>query len=258
MKPFRKNMFEGELAEFYDLMRQYRNYDLECSFADEIIHSRCPNAKDVLDIFCGTGEHAFRMAQRGYAMTGVDASQDMIAVAQAKNDTARVSVSYQCSDITDLEAAGQYDAAYCLGYTFLYMLSHTDVRSFFEIVHNALVPGGVFLVDFINGWSLMGGSGGDKRFHQSEGVRILQLEQLEVRKQERLLHIDYCYLIDRDDGHVKTVFSEEDLRIFFDDEVQSLLSASGFRNVKSYGDYSVTDSESTDPPNIIIEVGQKA
>ncbi len=55
VRPFKKNMFEDELAEFYDLMRRYRNYDLECSFADGIIRSRCPNAKNVLDIFCGTG-----------------------------------------------------------------------------------------------------------------------------------------------------------------------------------------------------------
>ncbi len=258
MKPFKKNMFEDELAEFYDLMRRYRNYDLECSFADEIIQSRCPNAKNILDIFCGTGEHALRMAQRGYVVTGVDASQDMIAVAQGKNDTARVPVNYQCSDIAALEAAGQYDAAYCLGYTFLYMLSHTDVRNFFEMVHNALVPGGVFLVDFINGWSLMDGPGRDKRFHQSEEVRILQLEEVEVRKQQRLLHVEYCYLIDRDDGRIKTVFSEEDLRIFFDDEVQSLMAACGFSDVKSYGDYSAIDSESTDISRIIIAVGQKA
>ena len=115
MEPFNKNMFEDELAEFYDLMRQYRNYDLECSFADATIRRARPYASRVLDIFCGTGEHALRMAQRGYAVTGIDASQDMLAVAQAKCEAAQVSVDYQRTDIFDFVHASQYDAAYCLG-----------------------------------------------------------------------------------------------------------------------------------------------
>ena len=73
MKPFTRNMFENELAEFYDLMRQYRNYESECDFADSVIKKRFPKANSVLDVFCGTGEHAIKMARRGYAVTGIDA-----------------------------------------------------------------------------------------------------------------------------------------------------------------------------------------
>ena len=257
MKPFTRNMFESELAEFYDLMRQYRNYESECDFANNIIQKHFPKAKDVLDTFCGTGEHAIKMAQRGYSVTGIDASQDMINIAEEKTDKAGLSVNYQCTDVRDYKPTEKYDAAYCLGYTFLYMLTHSSVIEFFKSIHNVLVPGGVFLVDFINGWSLIKGSDRDRYFYQHDEVKISQFEQLTVNKRERLIHIEYCYLVDRNDGRVKTIFAEEDLRIFFNDEVQTLLGISGFKNIQSFGDYAIVDEKSIDIPDIVIVVGQK-
>ena len=257
MKPFAKNIFESELAEYYDLMRQYRDYDSECEFADNIIQKRYPNAKNVLDIFCGTGEHAIRMAQRGYTVTGIDASQDMINVAKEKTNRAGVSINYQCTDINNLKSANKYDAAYCLGYTFLYMLTHADALDFFKVIHNALTPEGVFLLDFINGWSLIKEFTQDKYFYQNEKVKISQFEQPTLNKHERLVHIEYCYLIDYSDGNVKTIFTEEDLRIFFDDEVQTLMNMGGFKKVQSFNGYTMDNKESDDIPYIVTVVGQK-
>lgn len=257
MKPFTKSMFENELAEFYDFMRTFRNYDLECKFADEMIKSYSPNARNILDICCGTGEHAIRMAQRGYTVTGVDASQDMINIAQEKTNRAGVSVRYERTDIRDFKPSAQYDAAYCLGYTFLYMLTHTDVLEFFDKVKNVLIPGGVFLVDFMNGWSFLKEPSRDKFFYQAEGLKIFQFEQATLNKQDRLIHIEYCYLIDREGEQIKTIFAEEDLRIFFADEVQTLMKSSDFKNIKSFGDYSINEKELTDIPNIVIIVAQK-
>lgn len=257
MKPFTKSMFESELAEFYDLIRQYRDYDSECNFTDSIIQRRYPKAKNVLDIFCGTGEHAIKMAKRGYVVTAIDASPDMINLAKEKTKRAGVSIAYHCTDIKNFVPTGKYDAAYCLGYTFLYMLTHNDVMDFFKIIHNALVPEGVFLVDFINGWSLVKEPTRDKYLYQNDKVKISQFEQTSLNKQERSMHIEYCYLIDRNDGSVKTIFAEEDLRIFFDDEVQTLMYISGFKNIQSFGDYIVDDKKSAGVPNIVIVAGQK-
>lgn len=257
MKPFAKNMFESELAEFYDLMRQYRDYDTECKFADSIIQKHYPNAKNVLDTFCGTGEHAIRMAQRGYIVTGIDASHDMINVAKEKTDRAGISVNYQCTDISNLKSANKYDAAYCLGYTFLYMITHADALDFFKIIHDALMPEGVFLLDFINGWSLIKEFTRDKYFYQNEKVKISQFEQPTLNKRKRLVHIEYCYLIDYSDGNVKTIFTEENVKIFFNDEVQTLMNMGGFKNVQSFNGYTMDNKESDDIPYIITVVGQK-
>jgi len=256
MVAFTKNMFESELVRYYDVMHQHRNYGQECQFADSLIQKYCPGTKHVLDIACGTGEHAIRMAQFGYEVTGVDISHDMIEFAEEKAKKAGVSVEFRCIDVHNLDIVGEFQATYCLGYTLHYMTTYSDVVSLFATVNRALLPQGVFLVDFINGWGLIEGIHRDKFVYRHEGTTIFQFEQASLNKKKRVRHIEFYYVIDHHDGHVKTIFAEEDLRIFFDDEVQMLLSSCGFEKIESFGNYAL-NTNASDVSSIIIIAGQK-
>jgi glycine/sarcosine N-methyltransferase len=61
----------------------------------------------VLDAACGTGMHAIALAQKGYAVTGVDLSEGMIARARANAERSGVEVRF--------EVAGFYQIAHALG-----------------------------------------------------------------------------------------------------------------------------------------------
>ena len=256
MSAFSKNMFQSELAEYYDVMHQHRNYSKECQFADKLVQKYCPGTKHILDIGCGTGEHAIRMAQLGYEVTGIDLSPDMINIAKEKAKRAGLSIEFRCINLHELNTVGEFQAAYCLGYTFLYMTTYSEVISFFTAVNKALLPQGVFLVDFINGWSLIEAFHRDKFIYRQENTTIFHFEQPSLDKKRRIKHIEFYYLIDHHDGQVKTVFAEEDLRIFFDDEVKMLLSNCGFKHIESFSDYNL-ETNSSDVPYIIIVAGQK-
>jgi len=256
MPMFTKNIYEADMAKYYDVMHKYRNYGMECQFADKLIQRCFPNAKRVLDICCGTGEHAIKMAQLGYEVTGVDSSRDMIQLAIKKAKKVGVSVEFKCTDVHDLNIVPEFQAAYCLGYTFNYMTTYPDVVKFFDIIRKALAPNGVLLVDFINGWGLIESIPRDKFVHQHEDATIFHFEQASLDKKKRVRHIEFYYLIDRHDGRVKTVFTEEDLRIFFEDEVQMLLSNCGFKHVESFGNYTL-DTTASDVSDIVIVTGRK-
>jgi len=256
MVAYSKNMFESELAKYYDAMHQHRDYGQECQFANNVIQEYCPGAKRVLDIGCGTGEHAINMAQHGYDVTGIDISQDMIKLAEEKAKRVGGSVDLRCTDIHGLNVDREFQAAYCLGYTFLYMITHSKAMSFLTAVNKALLPQGVFLVDFIDGWALIEGLRQDKFVYQHEGTTIFHFEQASLDKRRRVKHHDFYYLIDQHDGNVKAIFAEEDVRVLFDDEVHMLLSSCGFENIKSFGGYA-SDTDALDTSNIIVVAGQK-
>lgn len=258
MPAFSDNMFRAELAANYDLMHRHRDYEQECSFADEVIQQYCPGTRAVLDVACGTGRHAVGMSRRGYAVTGIDASQDMLAVARENAGRAGQIIDFRCCDVGDLGAAGEYPAAYCLGYLLLYMTTHHDIRRFLSVVHEALRPGGVFLVDFITGWSLIEGISRDKFVYSDADKMILQFEQSSLKKRERLRHIEFYYVIDDRQGHVKTAHAEEDLRILFEDEVELLFSHCGFHRISCYSDYQLEPQDAQQPARISIVAGQKA
>src|SRR3954471_7439197 len=57
-----------------------------------------PPPLKVLDVGCGTGFLAMRMAELGHTAVGVDLSEDMLAEARRKTEGARLAVTFQVGD----------------------------------------------------------------------------------------------------------------------------------------------------------------
>ena len=85
----------GDYAQFYDSLYQEKDYDIECDFLEKIFtHYAQSPIVSILDLGCGTGGHAIPMAHRGYQVTGVDLSKEMLAQARQKSaDTPGLSIS---------------------------------------------------------------------------------------------------------------------------------------------------------------------
>ena len=69
----------------------------------------------ILDVGTGTGRAAIALAARGARVTGVDASREMLAVAERRAKSAKVSVTFTPGDAHGLAFADRsFDAAICL------------------------------------------------------------------------------------------------------------------------------------------------
>lgn len=68
----------------------------------------------ILDVGCGTGRHSIELAKRGYSVTGIDLSSEMLTRAAAAADAAGVTVDWVHSDATRFSLPNKYDAAICL------------------------------------------------------------------------------------------------------------------------------------------------
>ena len=76
---------------------------LTCIFRKALLKPSCPeyleelgiDPENWLDIACGEGSLAVRMAERGYQMTGIDQSPQMIDLAKARAATAVIEVDFR-------------------------------------------------------------------------------------------------------------------------------------------------------------------
>lgn len=99
----------------------------------------------VLDVPCGHGRHAVELALRGYEVTGVDLSTEMLAHAHAAAAEAGVEVDWRQADMRDLSGKRPWSAAYCCGNSFGYLGPEGD-REFLAAVARRLAAGGSFVL----------------------------------------------------------------------------------------------------------------
>ena len=77
-------MIYGLLAPFYDEFNKDRDYSAWADFIEKIFekHSKIGRPDLVLDLGCGTGKMTLALAKKGYDMTGIDYSVNMLGEAR--------------------------------------------------------------------------------------------------------------------------------------------------------------------------------
>src|SRR5207245_8879547 len=106
--------FASTYAHAYDLLYPDNASPAECDLIENIFHryGDTPISR-VLDLGCGTGNHAFPLASRGYEVVGIERSESMLA--QACNKLAHApttpKLSYRAGDIRSVKLDREFDAA---------------------------------------------------------------------------------------------------------------------------------------------------
>ncbi len=80
----------------------------------------------ILDVGCGTGRHSVELAKRGYKVTGIDLSAEMLKEAREKAEAAGVNINWIRANATDFKLPGKFDAVICLCEGSFGLLGHRD------------------------------------------------------------------------------------------------------------------------------------
>jgi glycine/sarcosine N-methyltransferase len=106
--------------------------------------------KSILDLGCGTGEHARFFASLGFRVLGVDASESMLEKARdAENPE---SVSFVLGDMTNLgeSVSGTYGGALCIGNALPHLTNDQQLDAFARGLRDHLLPGAPVLLQILN------------------------------------------------------------------------------------------------------------
>jgi SAM-dependent methyltransferase len=103
--------------------------------------------RTVLDLACGEGSFAAAMADRGYAVTGVDRSAAMLKLARDKAEKSGLRIEFLEQDMRALSLESRFDLVTSWFDSLNYLLEIDDLNACYCGVHRALKPGGLFIFD---------------------------------------------------------------------------------------------------------------
>ena len=135
------------LASYYDRIMEDIDYEAWCDFYEACFSENGITPKKILDLACGTGSITVPLAKRGYALTGIDLSAEMLALAQEKCDEAKVRIRLSEQNIALFQAGSGFDAIICSFDGVNYLTSPRNVASCFACVSETLSDDGVFIFD---------------------------------------------------------------------------------------------------------------
>lgn len=147
-------MSAGNFARYarcYDLLYRDKDYAAEARFVHDLLGaagSRPPGP--LLDLGCGTGVHARAMAALGWRVTGVDLSEDMIALARARTP-AGTAVDYATGAAAEVALGRRFAVVVSLFHVASYQAAPGELARMVANAARHLEPGGVLVFDFWHG-----------------------------------------------------------------------------------------------------------
>ena len=125
----------------------------------------------ILDVACGTGVLALKLAQQGFFVVGLDSSPQMIALAQAKVNSG-LSLFFEVQDMKELNVKEPFDLIFCTFDSINYLLSESDIAHFLARVNSALKLSGFFMFDSVT--EVLCNKHYGERSRKVGGVRFLE------------------------------------------------------------------------------------
>ena len=129
----------------YDELTGNIDYDAGSDYISGfLIEQGIDKNSTLLDLACGTGTMSLLLKSRGYRVTGIDLSEEMLSVADHK---AQGEIPFIKADMRDFRLADPVDACVCCLDSLNHLDSIEDVEAAYKCVHESLRDGGIFIFD---------------------------------------------------------------------------------------------------------------
>jgi SAM-dependent methyltransferase len=230
----------GTYSRYYDLLYKNKDYAAEAEYVQSLVARHRPAAKSLLDLGCGTGRHARLFARKGYAVTGVDRSEEMLATAKASSsrassqgdgDGAALQPEFLEGDLRQVRLNRQFDVVVSLFHVMSYQTSNADLKAAFGTVREHLKPDGLFLFDCWYGPAVLT-QRPQVRIQrlEDEHITVTRLAEPVMRPNENVVDVNYqIFIRDKLSGHTEQIAETHTMRYLFAPEVELLFEATGLR-----------------------------
>jgi SAM-dependent methyltransferase len=223
--------YDSEHAQFDEDLDLYRNFAELCSGS-------------LLELACGSGRLLLPLAREGHTLTGVDTSERMLALAQARLQEEHLSsrVTLVQQDMCTLRLPQKYSLAFIALGSFAHLTTRKAQQQALAAVRAHLTKGGTFIVDISNtdaryleqmsGQLLLQGS-----WQRDDGSLLTHMVSPASSHTQHLLELTHFYDQHVQGGPINRTLVTTHLYLFERSEMELLLEQAGFVVKDVYGDY---------------------
>ncbi len=231
-----KNNFYKIYSKYYDIINRNKNYKKEVSFIDSILKKY--NVKNILDIGCGTCTHALMLAKKGYSITGIDLSEDMLKIAEKKIKGTGIKIKKM--DMKKLNFKEKFDAITCMYYTMNHLETNKDILQAMKSANKCLKKDGIYIIDMSQKKIKA-----DKTFlhfedhYKSNNKELMVISSHKFDAKKQCQYTKWIYTIVDKGKSIFAISGTVITKAITTAEIKNLLKKSGFNILKMYSNYKI-------------------
>lgn len=215
-------------SRYYDLLYRDKDYAAEADYLDCLLQRHSISGRNLLEFGSGTGRHGRLLAARGYRITGIERSAEMVAQAMP-------SEGFACrqGDIRTVQLGRTFDAVLSLFHVISYQIANDAVRAVFARAAEHLRPGGLFVFDvwYSPAVYTQRPAVRVKRL-EGDGIRVTRIAEPRIHSNENRVDVNYSLFVeDLATGAVQTLTETHPMRHFSLPELDLLAEQAGFERL---------------------------
>ena len=230
------------LAKMYDALMDDVNYQEWADYIDTMLQKNgCPG-KRLLDLGCGTGNISIPLAQKGYQVTGVDLSAEMLDIARSKSEAAGLVIDWQQQDLTELQllddagAEPVFDAIIATFDVFNHLTSPEDLQMLFHSLNPFLADEGILLFDVQTPYKLQEYLGNHIFTLHRDDIEYIWENHFDEESQ--ICTMDITFFVRQENGLYQRETMCQEERVYDLELLQMWLKYSDFELIGVYGELS--------------------
>jgi len=212
-------------SRYYDLLYRDKDYVAEAEYIAGLLERFGVTGKDLLEFGSGTGKHGRLLAQRGYEVTGIERSAEMVAQADVVPG-----FSCQQGDICTVQLDQAFDAVLSLFHVVSYQTTNDAVQAVFARAAEHLEAGGLFVFDVWYSPAVYAQKPEVRVKRMADEVtEITRIAEPEIFPNENRVNVNYTiFARDLVSGEEETMTETHPMRHFSMPELELLAQMSGF------------------------------
>jgi SAM-dependent methyltransferase len=252
------DIFGSSYSDSYDLLYDEKNYEGECDVLERIFREYAEKPiTSILDLGCGTGNYALRLAQRGYEVYGVDLSESMLEIAREKIQNTPASIQFFHSDIASIQLDRQFDAALMMFAVLGYQHTNEQITKTLKNISTHLNAGGLLIFDVWYGPAVLSQKPQEKcRVIYSGKDTVIRVTRPELDTLHQFCDVRFNLYRIREGEPIIETDEVHRMRFFFAQELSLALEFTGFEVVR-IGQFPDYEQDPTDISWNIVVVAKK-